>query len=122
MGDMKYKATASHFISVITQVHLPIYSETYHNVNGEWISIDDIDEKNIGRRKFDIDKIRRFVKPEQNHRGFKSDYCIVELYNGETYPIHGSFEEWEKQYNDLCETNKSLSSKMWNEFRKVLEE
>ena len=41
---MKYKATASHFISVITQVHLPIYSETYHNVNGEWISIDDIEE------------------------------------------------------------------------------
>lgn len=66
--------------------------------------------------------LKSHIKPEQNHRGFKSDYCIVELYNGETYPIHGSFEEWEKQYNDLRETNKSLSSKMSNDFRKALEE
>lgn len=119
---MKYKATASHFINVSTQVYLPIYSQSYHNVNGEFISIDDIDEKNIRFRKFGIDNIRRFVKPEDNHRGFKSDYCIVELYNGETYPIHGSVEEWEKQYNDLYETNKTLSSKMYDIFRKVLEE
>lgn len=119
---MKHKPTVSHFISVITQVYLPIYSESYHNVNGEWISIDDIDEKNIGYRKFDIDKIRRFIKPEQNHRWFKSDYCIVELYNGETCIIHGSFEEWEKQYDDLRKTNHSLYSKMCDVFRKVIEE
>ena len=119
---MKYKARVSHFIQVITEVYLPIYSETYHNVNGEWVSIDDIDEKNIRYRKFDISKIIRFIKPEQNHRGFKSDYCIVELYNGETYPIHVSIEEWEKQYDDLYETNKSLYSKMYDDFRKVLEE
>lgn len=119
---MKYKATASHFIRVITQVYLPIYSETYHNVNGEWISIDDIDEKNIRYRKFDIDEIIKFVKPEQDHRGFKSDYCIVELYNGTTYPIHGSVEEWDKQYNDLRETNYSLYSKMYDDFKNVLEE
>lgn len=119
---MKYKPTTSHFIQVITQVYLPIYSESYHNINGKWVSIDDIDEKNIGYRRFDLDKINRFIKPEQDHRGFKSDYCIVELYNGETYPIHGSAEEWEKQYDDLRETNNSLYKKMHDNFRKVLEE
>ena len=119
---MKHKARVSHFIQVITEVYLPIYSESYHNINGEWISIDDIDEKNIRYRTFDIAKICRFIKPEQDHRGFKSDYCIVELYNGETYPIHGSFEEWEKQYDNLRETNHSLYSKMHDDFKKVLEE
>jgi hypothetical protein len=119
---MKYKARVSHFIQVITQVYLPIYSESYHNINGEWVSIDDLDEKNIRYRKFDLDKISRFIKPENDHRGFKSDYCIVELYNGETYPIHGSAEEWERQYDDLHETNNSLYKKMHDNFRKVLEE
>jgi hypothetical protein len=119
---MKYKTRTSHFIQVITEVYLPIYSEYYHNINGEWVSVDDIDEKNIRYRKFDIDKIRRFVKPEQNHRGFKSDYCIVELYNGETYPIHGSIEEWEKQYDDLRETNNFLYKKMHDNFKKIMEE
>lgn len=112
----EYKGRTSHYLTVETQIGLPIYSENYHNIDGEWVSIDDIDEKNICYRKFSLDKIRRFITPQENHRGFKSEYCILELFNGEQYPIHGSKIKWENQYEEWRKINKELTNKMNNEF------
>ena len=45
MGKDK-EITIDHFINLTTRVCLPRYSQQYHNIDGKWVSVDDIDPKN----------------------------------------------------------------------------
>lgn len=117
-----YKGKLFHYVDVKSQVQLPIYSERYHNIEGEWTSVDDIDEKNICYKRFSINTIRRFITPKQNNERFKSEYCLVELFNGEIYPIHGSRDEWEKQYDEWKDINKVLFGKLYEKLDQLIKE
>jgi hypothetical protein len=115
-----YSGRLSHYVDLDTKVLLPIYSEHYHNINGEWVSIDDIDERNICYRRFDLNKICQFKTPPSNHRSFKSEYCLVETYDGSSYPIHGSIEEWEKQYEKWHNINRDIYHDLNIELSKII--
>ena len=93
-----YTGRLSHYVNINTQVYLPIYSQSYKLLNGLYVSIDDIDERNIHYRCFNLKQIKNFKKPINNNLGFSLEYCILETIDGMEYPIHGSIEEWEKQY------------------------
>lgn len=107
-----------HFINLTTKVFLPRYSQDYHNIDGKWVSVDDINPKNISLLAVDIDKIRMFNPPSENdnYRDFQDDYCEVVLWSGEKYPIHGKCqlyqkyeEEWKTiNWNIFCELNEKL--------------
>lgn len=115
-----YSGRLSHYVDLNTKIFLPIYSENYHNINGEWVSIDDIDERNIHYRGFDLNKIRQFKTPPSNHRGFKSEYCLVETYDGSSYPIHGSIKEWEIQYEKWRNINGDIYHDLNIELSKII--
>lgn len=110
--------TIDHFINLTTRVCLPRYSQQYHNIDGKWVSVDDIDPKNISLLVVDIDKIRMFNPPSENdnYRDFQGDYCEVVLWSGEKYPIHGKYELYQKyeeewktiNWNIFCELNEKL--------------
>ena len=35
--NIDYSGRLTHYIDLDTKVLLPIYSENYHNINGEWV-------------------------------------------------------------------------------------
>lgn len=91
-------------------------------IEGEWTSVDDIDEKNICYKRFGVNTIRRFISPKRKNEGFKSEYCLVELFDGETYPIHGSINDWEKQYDEWKDINRVLFSKLCEKLDELIKE
>lgn len=115
-----YSGRLSHYVNIDTQVYLPIYSESYKLLNGLYVSIDDIDERNICYRKFNLNKIRKFKTPPSNYRGFNSEYCLVETYDGSSYPIHGSIKEWEKQYEKWHNINRDIYHELNIELSKII--
>lgn len=117
--NIDYSGRLTHYIDLDTKVLLPIYSETYHNINGEWVSIDDIDERNIHYRKFNLNKIKTFSELKHD-RGFKQDHCVVELWDGTYYPIHGSIKEWEKQYEKWHNINRDIYHELNIELSKII--
>ena len=117
--NIDYSGRLTHYIDLDTKVLLPIYSENYHNINGEWVSIDDIDERNIHYRRFDLNKIKNFSELKDN-RGFKHDHCVVELWDGTYYPIHGSIKEWEKQNEKWREINNNIYHDLNIELSKII--
>lgn len=114
-----YTGRLSHYVDLDTKVLLPIYSETYYNINGEWVSIDDIDERNIHYRRFDLGKIKQFSELKDN-RGFKHDHCVVELWDGTFYPIHGTVNEWTLQHEKWNDINNDIYHKLNIELSKII--
>ena len=117
--EIDYTGRLSHYVNIDTQVYLPIYSESYKLLNGLYVSIDEIDERNIHYRRFNLKQIKNFKKPI-NNPGFSLEYCIVELWDGTFYPIHGSIKEWEKQYEKWHDINRDIYHDLNIELSKII--
>ena len=117
---MENKIYIENYIEVETQINIPIYSEHFHNINGEWLSVDDIDTKNIGWRKVPINKINDFIDSSKKnyHYDFKNDYCIMVL-NGQHIPIHGKAKDWIKRIEKCKRINSDIYSKLNKELSKI---
>lgn len=112
-GNIDYTGRLAHSINIETYVYLPIYSEDCKCINNEWISIDDIDERNIRYRSFNLKSIKQFKENDfYTGDGFKSEFCVLKTYNGFTYPIHGSLEKWNEQLQKWKEANYEISNKI----------
>jgi hypothetical protein len=118
--EIDYTGRLSHYVNIDTQVYLPIYSESYKLLNGLYVSIDDIDERNIHYRRFNLKQIKNFKKPINNNPGFSLEYCILETMSGMEYPIHGSIKEWEKQYEKWREINNNIYHDLNIELSKII--
>lgn len=118
--EIDYTGRLSHYVDIDTKVYLPIYSESYKLLNGLYVSIDDIDERNIHYRRFNLKQIKNFKKPINNNPGFSLEYCIVELWDGTFYPIHGNVNEWEKQYEKWHNINKDIYHDLNIELSKII--
>ena len=118
--EIDYTGRLSHYVDIDTKVYLPIYSESYKLLNGLYVSIDEIDERNIHYRRFNLRQIKNFKKPINNNPGFSLEYCIVELWDGTFYPIHGSVNEWEKQYEKWHNINKDIYHDLNIELSKII--
>jgi hypothetical protein len=111
--NIDYTGQLTNSINIETYVYLPIYSETCKCINNDWISIDDIDERNVKYRRFKLKSIKQF-KENNLYTGdsFKSEFCLVEINGDFTYPIHGSVEKWNEQLQKWKEANYEFSNKI----------
>ena len=58
--------------------------------------------------------------PAETQVIFKSEYCLVETYDGSSYPIHGSIKEWEKQYEKWHNINRDIYHELNIELSKII--
>lgn len=118
---MESKIYIENYIKVETQIKIPIYSEHYHNINGEWVSVDDIDSKNISCRRFPINQIKYFIDSSEKHyhRDFKNDFCIMVTMKDEHIPIHGKAKDWIKRLEKCNRINYDIYSKLNTELKNI---